>query len=195
MAYATLAEIKTYLGIDTITDDSLLLELLARAQAAIDTEIHRTFEASQDTVKYFDADNDVSGLLLDWTPYGLDLCAITSVVNGDGTTITSSQYVTEPRHQTPYYGVKLKVSTGLFWEYSAGDDPENAIAITGRWAYSTTAPADITHVCVEMAALFYKRRDGNADLNRTVIAGNATILPQGMSLESVNVLNRYKRLV
>jgi hypothetical protein len=197
MAYCAVSDLKTYLGIPTATttDDALLTALIASAQRAIDLHTHRTFEAAQDSTKYFDADEDVYGLRLDWTPYGLDLCAITSVVNGDGTTVASGQYVTEPRHQTPYYGIQLKVSSGLFWEYSAGDDPENAIAVTGKWAYSTTAPAEIVHVCKEMAALFYKQRDGNADINRAIIAGNATILPAGLSATSTAILKSYRRVV
>ena len=49
MAYASLVDLTTYLGIDESTaDDGLLSQLLARAQAAIDTYTRRTFEATAD---------------------------------------------------------------------------------------------------------------------------------------------------
>lgn len=196
MPYTTAAAVKTYLGITSSTDDALLTSLIERAQASIDRYTHRTFEAASDTTKRFDAEYDVSESYtrLDWTPYGLDLCQITSVVNGDGTTISASSYVTEPRNETPYFALKLKVSSGLYFMYDNLDDHENAIQITGRWAYSITAPAEIVSVCIEMVALMYKRRDSNSDINRPVIAGNATILPAGLSRESIDILTSLKRV-
>jgi hypothetical protein len=196
MPYTTAAAVKTYLGITSATDDALLTSLIERAQASIDRYTHRTFEAASDTTKRFDAEYDVSESYtrLDWTPYGLDLCQITSVVNGDGTTISASSYVTEPRNETPYFALKLKVSSGLYFMYDNLDDHEDAIQITGRWAYSITAPVDIAMVCIEMVALMYKRRDSNSDINRPVIAGNATILPAGLSRESIDILTSLKRV-
>jgi hypothetical protein len=196
MPYTTAAAVKTYLGITSSTDDALLTSLIERAQASIDRYTHRTFEAASDTTKRFDAEYDTSESYtrLDWTPYGLDLCQITSVVNGDGTTISASSYVTEPRNETPYFALKLKVSSGLYFMYDNLDDHENAIQITGRWAYSITAPAEIVSVCIEMVALMYKRRDSNSDINRPVIAGNATILPAGLSRESIDILTSLKRI-
>ena len=197
MPYTTAAAVKSYLGITSSSDDALLTTLIASAQAAIDTYTHRTFEAATDTTRYFDAEDDTSEsyTMLDWTPYGLDLAQITAIVNGDGVTIPASAYVLEPRHYPPYYGVKLKVSSGLYFEYDNNNDHENAVAVTGRWAYSITAPADILHVCVEIASLFYKQRDTNSDILRPIIAGNATILPIGLSVQSREILNTYVRRV
>ena len=197
MPYTTAAAVKSYLGITSSSDDALLTTLISSAQAAIDTYTHRTFEAATDTTKYFDAEDDTSEsyTMLNWTPYGLDLAQITSIVNGDGVTIPASAYVLEPRHYPPYFGVKLKVSSGLYFEYDNNNDHENAVAVTGRWAYSITAPADIAEVCREMAVLMYKRRDTNSDINRPVIAGNATILPAGLSAESRQVLESYRRRI
>lgn len=196
MPYTTAAAVKSYLGITSSSDDALLTTLISSAQAAIDTYTHRTFEAATDTTKYFDAEDDTSEsyTMLDWTPYGLDLAQITSIVNGDGVTIPASAYVLEPRHYPPYYGVKLKVSSGLYFEYDNNNDHENAVAVTGRWAYSITAPADVIHACIEIASLFYKQRDSNTDALRPIIAGNATILPIGLSTQSREILNNYKRI-
>src|SRR5512139_1527847 len=42
-SYATTAELKTYLGISTTTDDTLLADILTRVKAAIDLHTGRTF--------------------------------------------------------------------------------------------------------------------------------------------------------
>jgi len=196
MAYADLTTLRAVLGlaVGATGDDMLLSTYLFRATAIVDTTTRRTFEAYEDTTKRFDADADTHGRLLDWTPYALDLCAITTVTNGNGAAITSAQYVTEPRHATPYYGIRLKASTSIVWEWDNNSDSENAIAITGRWAYSITPPSDIVQVTLELATLLYQRRDTSSDINRPIIAGNATILPVGISRESIDILNSYRRL-
>lgn len=197
MAYTSLASVKDYLGITTTGNDDLLTTLIAAAQAAIDRHTGRTFEASADSTKYFDAEYDTSESYtrLDWTPYGLDLCAITSVVNGDGTTITSTKYVTEPRHYTPYFAIKLKVSSGLYFTYDSDDDNEDAIAITGKWAYSTTAPAEVAQACLRWAAYLYRQKDsGTMDVVAVPGAGIIEV-PQGIPKDVTMLLKPYRRLV
>lgn len=188
MAYTDTTTLKRYLGIPsaTTTDDTLLAELIARSQAVIDSYTLRTFEASADTERTFDAVRDVAGatLYLDH-----DLCAVTSVTNGDGTIVTG--YTTEPRNGTPYFALRLLASSGVAWTYTT--DPEDAITIDGKWAYSTTAPADIAGACVRLAAYLYRQKDNAGDLDRAVIAGNATILPAEIPSDIRLMLNPYKR--
>jgi len=173
MAYTTLADVKSYLGIPTATtaDDTLITALIGRAQAIIDRYCDRTFEASADTTRYFTVGVDTDGgtVYLD-----NDLAAITSVTNGDGTTVLATQYVTLG---TPFDAIKLLGSAGLFWTLTDDGDAENAIAIVGKWAYSTTAPADVVAACVRLSAYLYRQKDNAGDLDRAVIAGNTTILP------------------
>lgn len=153
MAYATVADLKEYLGITTAEEDALLADLLAASQAAIDGYCRQTFEASADSTRYFDPTCDVRGrtLLLD-----APLCAITSVTNGDGMALTSSHYVTEPRNGTPWWGLTLKQSAAVSWTYLT--TPENAIAVVGRWAYSQSAPGAIVQATLEWAAALYNQR-------------------------------------
>jgi len=92
MSYCTVTDVKTYLNTTTAGDDLLIGDLIDSAQEAIDNYTHRTFEASADTTHYFDDDNldgDGDTLILDG-----DLCAITSITNGDGDTVTTSDYKT-----------------------------------------------------------------------------------------------------
>ena len=191
MAYCGVDELKEYLGVTGATDDAMLLTLLAAAQRTIDSYCARTFEATADTVRTFDSQRDVDGYTL---TVDSDLCAITSIVNGDGTTISNSHYVTEPRNETPYYAIRLKASAGEVWTSTAAGDSENAISITGKWAYSTSAPSDIAHVCKRLAAYIYRQKDNAGDLDRAVIAGNSTILPAQIPNDSRLMLTPYKRL-
>ena len=193
MPYASVTAVKSYLGIASTADDALLTTLLTAAQAAIDAYTHRTFEAPVDTVRRFDAELDTSEAhtLLDWTPYGLDLAQITSIVNGDGVTIPVDAYVLEPRHYPPYYGIKLKVSSGLYFEDDANGDHENAIAVTGRWAYSVTAPADVAHACVRWATYLYRQKDSGV-YETTIIPGAGVMeVPMGIPRDVQMLLGRH----
>lgn len=199
MAYTDLSTVKQYMSITDTGSDALLASLIARAQAAIDAATHKMFEASVDTTKYFDAEFDTSESYtrLDWTPYGLDLCQITSITNGDGTTIAANKYVTEPRNETPYHAIKLKTSSGLYFMYDNSNDNENAIAITGRWAHSITPPADVVQACVELVAAMYNGRE-SVGYKRVSVDGVGSVEYSGNKL-ATEILNdlaaKYPRLV
>lgn len=190
MAYATLAELKEYAGIDTSgVDDTLLTDLLDRAKGIIDRYTGRTFEAASDTTRYFDAMRDVKGrrLLLDE-----DLCAITTLTNGDAAVITSFDYVTEPRNRAPWFAITLKSGSSVLWTYT--DDYENAISISGKWAYSVTPPTEIKGTCIRLAHYLYHQKDNAGELDRAVIAGNATILPVQIPADIKMVLEPYRKM-
>lgn len=190
MAYVTTALLKTYLGLSTSNDDTLLGTLIDRAQAIVDSHCKRTFEASTNTERTFDAVRDVDGR---WLYLDYDLCSINSVTNGDGSTVTTSQYTTEPRNTTPYYAIKLLDNSGVAWRYSS--TPEDAITISGKWAYSTSAPNDIVHATLRLAAYLYRQRDNMTELDRTIIAGNATVLPTSLPSDVKVILAPYRRMI
>jgi len=194
MAYTTKALCKVLLGIASADtdDDDLIDDLIEQSQDIIDSFTFRTFEAS-DTTRTFDADKDTEGrnLYLDD-----DLASITSITNGDSDVLTTSEYTTEPRNTTPYDTIQLLPSSGLSWQSnSTTGDSEDAISIVGKWAYSATAPNGIVRACQEMAVLFYRQRDTSGDLNRTIIAGSATILPAGLSVVTTRYLMSVRRIV
>jgi len=191
MAYTDTTALKRYLGASTTTDDTLLAELIVRAQAIIDRYCDRTFEASQDSTRYFTIGQDTDGptLFLDY-----DLAAITSITNGDGTTVTAAQYTTLPKNTTPFDAIQLLSSTGLYWAHTNDSDPQNAVTIVGKWAYSTSAPADIVAACVRLAAYLYRQKDNAGDLDRAVIAGSATILPADIPPDIRMMLRPLRRL-
>ena len=194
MSYCGASDIKSYVGITDSGDDALITALASRAQALIDEYTRRTFEAAADTTRYFDAERDVDELRR--TLYlDHDLCAVTTVVNGDSTTISASDYALEPRNRTPYYALTLKQNAASRWTYD--DTPEDAIAITGRWAYSTTAPADIVHACVRLAAFLYKQKDNQTLAPETAVVSmsGALHMPAKLPNDVRDILYNYRRLV
>ena len=189
MTYCSTGDVKAYLGIAEATDDTLITALVTRAQAAVNRFCNRVFEATADSTRTFDASGPhIIGptLYLD-----RDLCAITSITNGDGTTIASTKYVTLPRNDTPYYGIKLKTNSGVLWTYV--DDWEGAISITGKWAYSLTAPADIVQATVRLAAFYYRQKDTPLQ-DVTAIEAGVVIRPLAWPDDVRGLLAGYRRV-
>ena len=191
MAYATVAELREYLDITGTGDDDLLLLMLDAVTAAIDRYTLRTFAATADTTRTFDAyaDSDGRTLMLDE-----DLCAITTITNGDNVAVGATQYTTEPRNRTPYYAIKLKLSAGKIWETDNNGDAEDAISITGKWAYSLTPPYDIQQACLQWGAYLYRQKDSQVfDVTATPETGTMTI-PKGIPATVKKLLDPLRRL-
>lgn len=191
MAYTTADDLRSYLGITDTGDDVLLTSLIASAQEMVDSYCGRTFEAAADTTRTFDAYNDVDGATLYLDE---DLFSITTVTNGDGVAVSSSEYTTEPRNRAPYYAIRLLPSAGKNWEAQADGDNQDAISVAGRWAWSLTPPADVVQATRRLAAWLYRQRD-NADMDRAVVAGTATILPSAIPADVMTFLNPRRRFV
>ncbi len=153
MAYLELDALKTYLGISGTTEDAILTDLLLAAQAAVDAYCDRTFAASSDSTRTFEAGRDTAGrvLYLDH-----DLAQVTSITNGDqaATTLAATDYVLEPR-DPPYTLVRLRDDTLVAWE---GD-----INLVGRWAYRIDAPAAVVQATREYAGYLYRTADVQMD--------------------------------
>lgn len=184
MAYAELSELRSYLGVESNDDDALLQGFLATAQALIDKHTGRTFEAPTDESRTFD-ENDVAG---DMLLFGADLCSVTAVVEDGSTLSRNDDYMTRPRidADAPFWGLRRMDSED--WTID-GD-----IVVTGRWAYSITAPDDIRHATVRLAAYLYRQKDNAAgDLDRTVIVGGTTILPAVFPGDIDRMLRPYRR--
>jgi hypothetical protein len=196
MAYTTTALVKAYLGISGNGDDTLIGNLIARAQAVIDASTNRTFEADTNTTRYFAVGVDTDGryLYLDE-----DLCSINTVTtnadNASPDTLTqNTDYIVIPRNETPYHTLKILGSSVYTWTYS--DDPEMGVEISGKWAYSTTAPDDIVHACTRLTAFLYRQKESNADIDRAITtADGGMILPTRLPADIKQILSRYTKIV
>lgn len=212
MPYATLAQLKRRLGIGALetTDDDILSELLEEAQDIIDSNTERVFEASADTMRRFDAaqyydylysmnrmytsysyDNYYDGRVLWFDKY--DICQITQIRNGDGTIVSPSDYVTLPLDIKPYYGVRLKLDANVVWTWD--NSPDAAIEVTGRWAYSITAPRAIRNATLRLALYMYRQKDNSFSLDQPIVSSNALIQMNSLPDDVMRVINAYKRVV
>lgn len=188
MGYATVEDLLHEMGIPSEdADEDLLQSKLDAAQDIIDRVTARTFEASVDETRLIDCTEEtVDGRTL-YPPY--DLCQITSIVNGDGTAVDVDEYVTLPRLRMvsggssvlpavpdarPWYGITLKLSSGQVWTYDT--DPEEAISITGRFAYSVTAPQAIKNACLRLADWLYQQRNDMRDRQESATSDDGILL-------------------
>lgn len=186
MAYVTVTELKRYLGIDgdNVADDALLSDMVQRAQAVIESRTGRTFEAATDTTRHHGADCiDGYRLWLDG-----DLVSVTSIVNGDGAAVATDQVMTQPRNRRPAHALVLASTAGVQWDADSGD-----IAVTGRWAYSLTPPADIVQATVRLAAWLYRQKD-NVGADAPMLAGDTMILPSRLPADVTELLQPYRQV-
>lgn len=198
MAYTDKAAVKAYLDVAEADDDDLIDSLIARAQAIIEKRTARVFEYPTATARVFDAlrdtQLDVRGVRRDLVFFEIDLCAITSITNGDGVAVSAGEYVTLPLNVTPYYGIRLKASSGKVWVYE--DDPEGAISVTGKWAFSASAPTDIVHACVRLAAYLYRQKDTQQVFEQMLASPSGVLqMPSKLPSDVVELLLPYQRLV
>lgn len=147
--YTTWAAVKTYLAIEGTGDDALGAALVSRASAMIDQFCRRRF-AQWTATRLYDVPSGVT-LWLDE-----DLLAVTTLTNGDGATLTSSEYLLLPTNMIPRYGIRLR--SGSAWVGGSTGD-EQAISLTGTWGYSSSPPDDVVQAAVRLTAWIYRQRD------------------------------------
>lgn len=188
MAYATLDNVKIYLGLEEdVNDDDLLLEdLILRATSIIDSETGNHFEPVADTKYYDHTCTDLRTLQL--ADY---LQTVTTLTNGDDAVISPSHYILMPKNQQAYTQIILK-SVASGWTFN--DLYESFISVEGTWGMFSTVPKDVEHYTIRLVAYLYKQKDNHQDLDRTLIAGNTTILPQSMPTDMLNFFRRYRKI-
>lgn len=201
MAYATTAQLKTYMGITSSSDDALLGDCITRAQGVIDEYCNRVFESPADTTRYYTPISDrtflgmtYNGSLIDDYTLGLnyDIISVTSITNGDGSNVPTSAIVLLPLNFTPGYAIRIKQASGYYWTYTG--TPEASVSVTGRWGYSLTAPSNIVQATLRLASQLYRQRDGSPDFTDVVISADGSqIVNSAMRSDVRSLLNPYKR--
>lgn len=187
--YTTLADIKARANIPTAdtTIDSILEGYVEAASRLLDGEIQRTFYARTET-HYFDIPE---GRVLRMDD---DLLTVTSLTNGDGTLIASTNYITVPKNRAPYYAVKLTENSTVYWNVNSYGNSEAVIALAGTWGRTATPPADVKEACAQIAHAALKRRFGeNLSSISTVTASGVVITPQDIPSFAWRVIERYRR--
>ena len=197
--YATLTQFKALPEITSsnATDDTFIESLIERASRAIDDYCGVWFYAATLT-RYFD------------TPRGRDLpldaplLTVTTLTNGDGATIASTEYKLWPYNGPHKTRIKLLPSSATVWELSTASDRDAAITVLGTWGYvdrtatdpeSVQAILNTTEACLLIASSAYKKRYGvNTEGVAQVTGAGVVITPQGLPVEAKQLLAPYVRL-
>jgi len=191
--YATLDEFKSYrLGIDSqdSDDDEVIENCIEAASRYTDRATGRTFYARTET-HYFDVPVGSRLLILDD-----DLLVVATLKNGSGETITTAHYDLVPKNKPPYYAVKIKQSSSLYWSVSSAGDSEDVISLAGTWGYSTTAPDDIQALTLELANNLYARRIGQSSEGvASITAAGVVLRPADVPGWARDVLTYYRRRI
>lgn len=157
--YTTLTELKNqYLNSTTATlpttDDTLLLDLIREASRMIDRSGKTTFYPLQQTLNFdlplYGVDlfpsvpklqpsdeMKLGGLFGAELRFGMEkfLLEVVSLVNGDGSTIGSTNYWLYPANLYPKRSLKLKPTSGVTWLLDSLGNWEQAIQLNAIWGY------------------------------------------------------------
>lgn len=197
MAYITTAQLKSYLGITVSTDDTELGYIPDRVTAAIDSYCHRHFEpesahgpAASHTHYFTPMLETQGGDLLDWYTLNLnhDLAELTSITNGDGTSISVNDVVLLPLNVTPTNMIRIKSASGKFWTWNGS--PEGAVQVAGKWSYSLDVPADVKAAALRWGAHLYRLRTG-----ATSVPADITISADGSAFASNRIPSDVAQLL
>lgn len=197
MAYITTAQLKSYLGITVSTDDTELGYIADRVTAAIDSYCHRHFEPESDHgpaashTHYFTPLLEVDGGdLLDWRTLNLrhDLAELTSITNGDGTSIAAGDVVLLPLNVKPTNFIRIKSAVNATWTYSGS--PEGAVQVAGKWSYSLDVPDDVKAAALRWGAHLYRLRTG-----ATAVPADVTISADGSAFVSNRIPSDVAQLL
>jgi uncharacterized phiE125 gp8 family phage protein len=153
-ALASVAELRSHMGIDDSYDDTHLTRVLDAASAWIESPAgcDRTFDVGTSATKVFDPiRNDV--VLVP------DLVTVTSIKTDSAgnrtysTTLTTADYDLWPYSGPPYSEVRARAGA------SRGFAPGTLVQIVGTWGYADGVPAPVKQAALLLAARWFKRND------------------------------------
>jgi len=195
-SYATLSEFLAQPEITSAApvDDVFIEDILQRASRAVDTYCGTWFYADTQTRTY----DLPRGRELE---LDAPLLAVTTLTNGDGVAITSTEYNLLPKNGPHYWFIKLKSSSTTLWQPSTNGDTESVVTVAGSWGYvnrTATTPASVkailntTDACLAIALAAYKKRYGiGVEGVATVTGAGVVITPRGIPTEAKQLLTPY----
>lgn len=197
--YCTAADVRQIPDIRSANpvDDAFIDSLIEGVSRAIDLYCGGRSFFKYTQTRYFDLPADRQ---LDFE--GVDyLLAITSLTNGDGTVIDSSDYILLPRDGPPYYGLRLKQSSTVIWQPDSDSNTERVLALAGDWgivdrdltdAYSMRYIIGTREACrLSVHSLYTKRFGQGAEGVAAVTAAGIVIMPKDLPPEAKRILDSF----
>ena len=181
MSYATLLELKSYLGITGTSEDVLLTTCAEAATAAIETYTKRRFIAVEGTREYIYEGRNV--IYLDE-----DLAQLTSLkFNGEAVT----RYRLYPVNESPKEWIRV---FSLPHSPSWSNQDEQIFEVVGKWGYSLAPPMDVKVACMRWASYLYRLKDAQVfDVTYMPELGQVT-MQKGVPKDVVELLSRYVKV-
>lgn len=188
-SYITLAAFKSYARIASTSadtdDDDVIETLIESTSRLIDAETGRVWYPSTDD-HLFDLPTRQELILDD------DCQSVTAVTNGDGTLISSSDYVVLPANKSPKFGIVLKAPN--IWLPDNNGNGLQCITVSGTWGQAAPT-ADIVYACKAIAHAAYKRRFGeNVSATTTITAAGVVVEPQDIPETARKILLNNRRI-
>ena len=198
--YCTLANVREFgkFAASDTAHNTLIENLIDRVSALFDLDCGRVIVPNADSTHYFTlddiADCDMEGgiktgdLVLDDT-----LLSVTTLTNGNGDSIASSEYFLMPRSYERKSFIRIKEASTVAWDF----DTDGFIAVAGRWGYTASVPEDIRQAAIE-TVLYNFHRAGEAmkvvDRPQTSLDG-VTYHPIQWTVFAKQVLKQYRKRV
>lgn len=193
-AYPTKVNFKTWVGISGASDDTLLDWLADGAAAFVERYCGRSFvDAAAQTVKVLPEYPNLLGkykrtLLIKSD----DIVSITTVVNGDGVTVSSDDYTLHPLDGPPYYRIELHADSGLRWW--RGSDGAGVVTLTCTTGFAENVPDDIFLAILKLMSHEYRARSsGGRGMVQTATRAGLIIEPGKVPPDIIVTLNLYRR--
>jgi len=177
--FATVDEVKYYLGTSTDADDILISSLVSSESAFIESWSNRTF----DVTPQMDIFNGGGGLEHTFKYYPVVSVASLSI---DGRSIPEAATINDS-------GYMLYDDRLILFGYNFGWGKRSCI-VQYSAGYSVI-PSEIKQACIEMVAIRYKERD-RIGLNSKSMAGETTAYNvKDMPDHVKSILKQYRRVV
>lgn len=198
-AYASLDEFLAQPDINSSdpVDDVYINDLLDRASREFDGDTGSWYFASTQT-RYFDLPN-TRRLKLD-----APLLSVTTLTNGDGTTIAADQFFGWPYQGPHFTNIELQPVSTIYWQLGTSSSPKRAVSVVGSWGYVDRAATDPESLIVisntkaavlALALSVYKKRYGQgAEGIATITGGGVVITPRDKSKDYWQIAMRYRRI-
>jgi hypothetical protein len=126
--YTTLQEVKTYIKLESSTDDLRLKRLINQAEDLIDRNQGRKFYPRVET-RIYDIPEDENLYFDD------DLLEVLTLTNGDGSILTSSMFRLYFMNFYPKKYLTLRVENGYNWLYPLTGFGQQALQLKAIWGY------------------------------------------------------------
>ena len=179
-------------------DDVFIERLLERCSREFDGDTGQWFYAHQQARIY-----DVpKGRCLE---LDAPLLAVTTITNGDDTTMESTEYLLYPLNGPNKAEIRIKQNSSVLWQYNSSGETEGVITVNGQWGYvdrDSVDPESMMPILnsksavLALALAVYKRRYGvGAEGLATVTGAGVVITPRDKSPEYWSIVSRYKRLM